>query len=213
MIVLRDEEWKKLRTMMAFLITSGKIKRMHNLMKGATKELLDHIYAEKGSDEPNKSKAIDVKLVYGCYTLDVIARCAFAVKFDKDESGPKHRKAPVENIRMYFNEFPIGRLILLNTMPKLSTFNIKFELRLLNYLAYISSKLISTRRQDPDSSRRDNFLQLLLNLNKLEPIGEHMIDTVESDTKESHHVDNYDKIELEEAIVENSTTTYNNTKN
>src|SRR3989442_6412305 len=75
MFFARDEDWKRVRSIASPTFTSGKMKKMYSLIRECVNDYIEDLdtYAEKKAE-------IDLKEHHGSFTMDVIARCAFATK-------------------------------------------------------------------------------------------------------------------------------------
>ncbi|EFX77992.1 hypothetical protein DAPPUDRAFT_225529 [Daphnia pulex] len=75
--VVKGKEWKDIRSSVTPAFTTGKIKRMSLLIKECVEILSIRISAVAQSEGK-----MNAKLIYGAFTMDVIARCAFGLKID-----------------------------------------------------------------------------------------------------------------------------------
>lgn len=83
---MRGDEWKAVRSIMTPSFTSGKLKQMLSLIEDAAKEMVQNI----GRLD---SKPTNVKNVFGAFSMDVIAACAFGTKISTatgDNDFAKH---------------------------------------------------------------------------------------------------------------------------
>src|SRR5258708_1667987 len=73
--VINGEKWRRIRSILKPTFTSGKMRKMFHLMNDCTDDVLEVLEerAKKGED-------VDLKVLFGNYTLDVIGRCCFATK-------------------------------------------------------------------------------------------------------------------------------------
>ena len=69
------QEWKDLRRGLTPTFTSGKIKGMLALIGSAVDNMVEHLEEVVTEDNP----VVDVKNVFQCMALDVIAKCAFGI--------------------------------------------------------------------------------------------------------------------------------------
>nr|QST15042.1 CYP360A2 protein [Diaphanosoma celebensis] len=111
--VIRDDEWKEVRSSATLAFTTGKIKRMSALISKCTDLLVDKL--TKTAEESGKFNAKDV---FSAYTIDVISKCAFGMKFENlgEEDDPF-----VKNAKAAFNS-PLCRsplLVIPFLFPKL----------------------------------------------------------------------------------------------
>ena len=73
---LVGEEWKRVRSIVTPTFTSRKMKRIFHTMKDCSIDILDQL--EQAATRPDSE--IDLKKLYGDYTMSVIAKCAFATE-------------------------------------------------------------------------------------------------------------------------------------
>lgn len=93
MSIAPAERWRKIRPSASPAFTTGKLRRMNDMIQECAKITAEHL-----KSAAQQKKDVDVKQFYGHYALDVIARCAFATKLDShsDETNEfvtKARKA------------------------------------------------------------------------------------------------------------------------
>ncbi|KAL1418763.1 hypothetical protein MTO96_025792 [Rhipicephalus appendiculatus] len=72
-----DEQWRKIRRTASPAFSSGKLRRMNSLIEDCALITTEHL-KKAASNEAD----IDVQQLFGHYTLDVIARCAFGTRLD-----------------------------------------------------------------------------------------------------------------------------------
>ncbi|CAG2116958.1 unnamed protein product [Medioppia subpectinata] len=73
---LQGEDWKRVRSITTPVFTSGKMRRMYPLVRQSVEEFMNAL-----SEYLKDKHEINVKDMYGCLTMDVIANCAFADAF------------------------------------------------------------------------------------------------------------------------------------
>jgi cytochrome P450 len=158
LVLMSGDEWRQTRTIISPTFTSGKMKAMFPKIKDAVSLLLKQVDNKNGTE-------FDLKNLFGCLTMDVIAKCAFAVDTNTHEDD----KNPfVANARAFF-DFPRWRFLLAVMLPRplrarlgISVFNQSA----LTFLAGISRSLLEERRKMKRQGIRTNdytdFLQLLM---------------------------------------------------
>lgn len=72
---LTQDEWRRSRSTLTPTFTSGKIKAMFSLMQDSCKKLEVALKCKASLGEE-----VELKSLYGCYTLDVIAKCCFTTE-------------------------------------------------------------------------------------------------------------------------------------
>ncbi|XP_049525533.1 cytochrome P450 3A41-like [Dermacentor silvarum] len=148
------EKWRKIRQVVSPAFSTGKLRKMNHLIEECAVTTAEHL-KEAASDEED----IDVKQFFGNYTLDVIARCAFAIRLDShsdqtNEFVTKSRKA-------FSGRIPPGLFLLfvfpaLAKMLRLRPFNPDVFL----YFKQICQNIIKGRQDK--QSRHEDFLQLMM---------------------------------------------------
>lgn len=155
LVLLEGQEWKRVRTIMSPTFTSGKMKAMFPLMRQSLESLLKVL-------DKNSGKDLEVTHTFGCFTMDVIAKVAFAVETNTHED-PKHPF--VENARQIFC-FPKLRLLALLILPKpiLNYFNIHFmDGPSYNYMIQLAHHMMDERRKTGAHLQSyHDFLELML---------------------------------------------------
>ncbi|CAG2170837.1 unnamed protein product [Oppiella nova] len=124
----RGDDWRQIRATVSPSFSSAKMRKMYPLMTQSLEELLDVLdtYAKQRAD-------IDGTDVFGCFTMDVIASCAFATKTNahKDPNDPfvKHGKQ-VLNVSFLtvlgLDLFPAYVLTMLNIKSRFNELAIQF---------------------------------------------------------------------------------------
>ncbi|KAF8796724.1 Cytochrome P450 3A11 like protein [Argiope bruennichi] len=108
---LRGEDWKRVRTIVTPTFTTGKLKRMLTIFKDCATTLMNNFkYLAK------EGRPIDVKRIYGAFTMDVIASSAFSSKIDS-HNDPDNRFVPAA--KEVFNQKLGLRLLLFLIAPRL----------------------------------------------------------------------------------------------
>ena len=158
---LCGSEWKHTRSIMSPTFTSGKMKAMLHLMNECLEPMMNRIRRNNGKD-------MDVKNLFGCFTMDVIAKCAFAVETNThdDESHPF-----VVNAKKFF-EFSPSRMFMILLIPKFirTRFGLLFgDTSPMDYLAKLGHYMIDERRKKgikAENRSYNDFLQLMLEAGK-----------------------------------------------
>ncbi|KAL7979276.1 hypothetical protein Chor_015300, partial [Crotalus horridus] len=70
----QDEQWKRIRTVLSPTFTSGKLKEMFPIIKHYGEILIQNVQKKMENNEP-----IDVKDVFGAYSMDVVTSTSFGV--------------------------------------------------------------------------------------------------------------------------------------
>ncbi|XP_021108186.1 cytochrome P450 3A14 [Heterocephalus glaber] len=155
-----DEEWKRIRTQLSPTFTSGKLKEMFPIIKQYGDVLVKNLRsrAEKG-------KPVDLKEVFGAYSMDVITATSFGVNVDslnnpEDPFVEKARKLLILDLfrplRLSVVLFPF--LTPVYEMLRIFIFpwdSLKFFTKFV--------KQMQENRLEPNQKHRVDFLQLMMN--------------------------------------------------
>ncbi|XP_063171267.1 cytochrome P450 3A8-like [Candoia aspera] len=155
----QDEQWKRIRTVLSPTFTSGKLKEMFPIIKHYGEILMQNVQRKMENDEP-----IDVKEVFGAYSMDVVTSTSFGV----DINSMNNPKDPfVQQIRRFtkFRAFD-PRIIIAFTFPALipllKALNISvFPQEALNFFTKSFTKMKESRLAEGQGSRVD-FLQMMI---------------------------------------------------
>ena len=152
---LDGQEWKRMRSVMTPTFTSGKMRAMFDIIESCCKPL-----KEKLTELAESNQDMDCKTVFGCYTMDVIAKCCFATETDahKDPNNIFLFNAikffdvfgPWAMVKRFLIPFPIKKLIGYTPNPKES----------LDFFEGLTKALVDKRRREKIKSK--DYLQLLL---------------------------------------------------
>uniref|UniRef100_A0AAQ4R8S3 unspecific monooxygenase n=1 Tax=Gasterosteus aculeatus aculeatus TaxID=481459 RepID=A0AAQ4R8S3_GASAC len=75
--VVEDEEWKRIRSILSPSFTSGRLKEMYSIMLQHSGNLIKSLHKKAEAGE-----VVDVKDIFGPYSMDVVASTAFSVDID-----------------------------------------------------------------------------------------------------------------------------------
>ena len=192
---LCGSEWKHTRSIMSPTFTSGKMKAMLHLMNECLEPMMKRIRRNNGKD-------MDMKNLFGCFTMDVIAKCAFAVETNThdDENHPF-----VVNAKKIF-EFPPFRVFMVLFIPKFIRTKLGlsfFDPSAIDYLVGLGHHMIDERRKKgikAGNRSYNDFLQLMLEA------GRELMNQEQEDTDENsneHQVESDKKTLTDEEIIAN----------
>ncbi|KAH6930993.1 hypothetical protein HPB50_021304 [Hyalomma asiaticum] len=148
------ERWRKIRPSASPAFTTGKLRRMNELIQACAEITTEHL-----KNAAQQKKDIDVKQFYGHYALDVIARCAFGTKLDShtdatNEFVTKARKAFSGGVTL-----PLLMLFLFPGLMK--ALKVKaFNAEIFQYFKEVSVNIIQKRKEK--HCRQEDFLQLMM---------------------------------------------------
>jgi cytochrome P450 len=150
---LVGEEWKRVRSIVTPTFTSSKMKKIFHIMKNSSSDMLDKL--EQVATRTNNE--IDLKELYGDYTMDIIAKCAFATHADSNF---------VKNATKLFT-FPFWRKFLDYAVPMWLLDSLKFTVLPPNAMDFFRSITVGLINQRLDTGQHHDFLELLMNARKL----------------------------------------------
>ncbi|KAM8891790.1 thromboxane-A synthase isoform 2-T3 [Spinachia spinachia] len=160
LLMLRNERWKRVRSILTPSFSAAKMKEMVPLINTVTDSLMSNlnVYAESGD-------AFDIHKCFGCFTMDVIASVAFGTQVDsqKNPDDPFVRHAQMffsfsffRPIMLFFIAFPFITAPLARFLPN------KRRDQMNHFFINIIQKIIKQREDQPAEERRRDFLQLML---------------------------------------------------
>ena len=179
LVDLKGDDWKRVRSIISPSFSSGKMKRMYPLIRQSLKDFLEHL---DGMAE--KRENVNVKDIYGNYTMDVISTCAFATKTNIHEELDNPF---VVNARKIFN-IDLFRIALQVITPTfLAPYMTKFRRsndtkRAIDFFIGTTKQILQNRKMS--GKKFNDFVQLMLEAEK----GSDVIVRDEDDISESHHV-------------------------
>ncbi|KAM5261934.1 cytochrome P450 3A12-like isoform 1-T1 [Hipposideros larvatus] len=155
-----DETWKRIRTLLSPTFTSGKLKEMLPIIDQYADVLVKNL-----RNEAEKGKSINLKDVFGAYSMDVITSTSFGVNID---SLHNPQDPFVENIKKLLKFNFLDPFILLITLfpvftPVFEALNISlFPKSVTEFFKKSVKRMKENRLQDKQKHRVD-FLQLMIN--------------------------------------------------
>lgn len=81
LLMLRNEQWKRVRSILTPSFSAAKLKEMAPLINTAIDALMKNLNVHAESRE-----AFDIHRCFGCFTMDVIASVAFATQVDSQNN-------------------------------------------------------------------------------------------------------------------------------
>ncbi|KAM6946134.1 thromboxane-A synthase [Aplochiton taeniatus] len=162
LLMLRNEHWKRVRSILTPSFSAAKMKEMVPLINTATDSLVTNLnaYAESG-------ETFDIHRCFGCFTMDVIASVAFGTQVDSqnDPEDPFVHHAQkffsfsfFRPIMFVFIAFPFLIAPLMSRIPN------KNRDEMNSFFISCIQKIISQRDEQPADQRRRDFLQLMLDV-------------------------------------------------
>ncbi|XP_036413079.1 cytochrome P450 3A27-like [Colossoma macropomum] len=156
--VVHDDDWKRIRSVLSPSFTSGRLKEMFGIMKMHSSTLLKNLQkiAEQGG-------TVEVKEVFGPYSMDVVTSTAFSVDIDSLNNPNDPFVTNVKKLTLNFLSpvFLIAALFPF-TMPLLEKMNFTFFPPAVTGFFFAALQKIKADRQDKDHKSRVDFLQLMI---------------------------------------------------
>ena len=178
--VITDDHWKRIRAIVSPTFSTGKLRKMRPLINDCLNTLVDNF-----NQLIKENKDIDMKRVYGAFTMNVVIQVAFGTKVDAliDENNPIIINAQkfmakditiVAIIKFMVTVFlpPIARLLKLTFFPKDVT----------KFFKEFTLKIINERKNNKSTVKRYDFLQLMLDAMDNENVDEENDKNVDNNT-------------------------------
>ncbi|KAM4572549.1 thromboxane-A synthase [Odontesthes bonariensis] len=160
LLMLRNEQWKRVRSILTPSFSAAKMKEMVPLINTAANALMKNlnVHAESG-------EAFDIHKCFGCFTMDVIASVAFATQVDSQNNpdDPFVRHAQMFFTFSFFRPIMLFFIAFPTIMAPLARFIPNKRRDQMNHF-FINSiqRIIKQREEQPPNQRRRDFLQLML---------------------------------------------------
>lgn len=162
LIVIEDEIWKNVRSIVTTAFTSGKLKRMVGSIKSSSDRLIKHL-----DEQMVENKPFDAAKAYGCFATDVVCANFFGVEVDTI-NDPDHPLLKHVASLMDWDMTTNWRLMILFLFPKLSSFLLSknmldpFDPKAMLYIEQLFEQIIEERKSKQVT--RDDFIQMMLEL-------------------------------------------------
>ncbi|XP_052282963.1 cytochrome P450 3A29-like isoform X3 [Dreissena polymorpha] len=162
LLALKDAEWKRVRSILTPSFSAAKLKMMTSNINQVSEILIQDLL-----DNARSRSTIDPKNIFGCFTMDVIARTAFGIETNSyknpDDPFIAHGKRVFSG--PVFNPVIILMMIFPRLGPyltRLLKYSIFFPTNSLEFFIDVSKQIIEQRKTDVTTDRVD-LLQLMLN--------------------------------------------------
>jgi cytochrome P450 family 3 subfamily A len=180
--VTLDDQWKRVRAIVSPTFSTGKLRKMKPLIDDCLKTLMKN-FNQLSKDE----KEIDMKRVFGAFTMEVVIQVAFGTKVDAliDENNQIITNAK-KILSRDLTLKAVLKFLIMFTFPKVARL---LQIRLIQkevtqFFEQFTLKIVEERKKNKSSVKRYDFLQLLLDAinneqndeefeNKVEKISEH----------------------------------------
>ncbi|XP_073325890.1 cytochrome P450 3A40-like [Pagrus major] len=169
--IVEDEEWKRIRSVLSPSFTSGRLKEMYTIMLHHSSNLMRSLQKKVEADE-----VIEVKEVFGPYSMDVVTGTAFSVDID----SINHPSDPfVTNIKKmvkfnFLNPLLVFAVLFPFMLPIFEKMNVSFfPAQVLDFFYSFLNRIKSDRNKNKHQNRVD-FMQLMVDArisedNKVDP--------------------------------------------
>lgn len=160
LLLLKDEHWKRVRSILTPSFSSARMKEMVPLIHTATDTLMGNLEGHAQSGE-----SFDIHRCFGCFTMDVIASVAFGTQVDSQKNpddpfvyhAQKFFSVTIFRPIMYLLiAFPFLIAPLAGLIPS------KARDEMNSFFTSCIREIIKDRDKQPASERRRDFLQLML---------------------------------------------------
>ncbi|XP_077172321.1 cytochrome P450 3A21-like [Paroedura picta] len=156
--IAADDQWKRIRTVLSPTFTSGRLKEMMPIINVNGEKLWKNIQKKVEKDEP-----IDVKDLFGAYSMDVVASTSFSIDVDSmnnpNDPFVTHLKKFLKF--NFFNSLLLLVVVFPFTAPLLEKLNVSISPTFMNFFVKAVKKIKSDRQKDTHRNRVD-FLQLMM---------------------------------------------------
>uniref|UniRef100_A0A672U8R0 Cytochrome P450 3A n=1 Tax=Strigops habroptila TaxID=2489341 RepID=A0A672U8R0_STRHB len=155
----KDEQWKRIRTVLSPTFTSGKLKEMFPIMKHYGEVLVKNI-----QKQVEKDNALSVKDVFGSYSMDVVTSTSFGVNIDSMNNPKDPFVREMQKLTRF--DFLDPLFILTFVCPFITPLLVKMNVSLfpgdaVDFFMRSISKIKQDREKEAHKGRVD-FLQLMI---------------------------------------------------
>ncbi|XP_028561349.2 cytochrome P450 3A12-like isoform X3 [Podarcis muralis] len=160
--MVKDEQWKRIRTVLSPTFTSGKLKEMFPIIKHYGEVLVRNVQKKVEKDE-----LLVAKDVFGAFSMDVITSTSFGVNIDSMNNPDDPFVKEIQKLTKFsFNlhillAFVFPFVVSLLNLMKITFFNPEA----MNFFERSFAKIKATREKEGQGGRVD-FLQLMINSQK-----------------------------------------------
>ncbi|KAF8787804.1 Cytochrome P450 3A1 like protein [Argiope bruennichi] len=154
LFALQGDEWKRVRGILSPNFTTGKIKRMVSIIRECGQTMIENFKAAAKTKEP-----VEIKQIYGAFSMDVIASSAFSVKLDS-YNNPKNEF--VQSAKKAFSKEFSLKLALFQLFPRIAKL---IGVQVLSYpsVCFYRKVILQMMEQRTNTKEtRNDFLQLLM---------------------------------------------------
>uniref|UniRef100_A0A4D5RYD4 Putative cytochrome n=1 Tax=Ixodes scapularis TaxID=6945 RepID=A0A4D5RYD4_IXOSC len=155
MTVVPPKEWKKIRSATSPAFTTGKLRKMHDLIEQSAQHM-----SRKLKNAAEKELDVDMKRFYGHFTLDDTASCAFGTKLGNDAEDTSNFVISAKNAFFAKITFLVAIQVFFQRFMKTLRKNI-FNMDAFEFYKEATMSIIQKRKEGKQV--HDDFLQMMLN--------------------------------------------------
>ncbi|XP_056618435.1 cytochrome P450 3A30 [Triplophysa dalaica] len=161
--IVEDDDWRRIRSVLSPSFTSGRLKEMFDIMKTNSNTLYQNL-----GKSANRGEAVDIKDLFGGYSMDVVTSTAFSVDIDSI-NNPKDPF--VTNIKKMLKFDFLNPLFLFAALfpfmaPVLEKMDLAFFPTSVTDFFYAALQKLKSERVANDHKKRVDFLQLMVDSQK-----------------------------------------------
>ncbi|MDL1135838.1 cytochrome P450 [Yersinia pestis] len=168
--VSEDEEWKRIRTLLSPTFTSGKLKEMFPIISQYGNVLVKNM-----RQESKKGKFINLKEIFGAYSMDVITATSFGVNIDSLNNPQDPFVEKVKKLLKFdfFDPLLLSIMLFPFLTPIFEAMSISmFPKDVTEFLKKAVNRMKESRLQEKEQHRVD-FLQLMINSQNSKDVESH----------------------------------------
>ncbi|XP_040009490.1 cytochrome P450 3A40-like isoform X2 [Xiphias gladius] len=157
--VVEDEQWKRIRSVLSPSFTSGRLREMYSIMLKHSSNLIKSLQKKAEADE-----VIEVKDVFGPYSMDIVTSTAFSVDIDSINHPSDPFVANIKRLVKFNFLNPLMIVIILFPFmgPVFEMMNVSFfPAEVMNFF-YNFLKKIKSERNKNNCKKRVDFMQLMV---------------------------------------------------
>ncbi|XP_044067523.1 cytochrome P450 3A40-like [Siniperca chuatsi] len=157
--IVEDEEWKRIRSVLSPSFTSGRLKEMYKIILQHSSNLMKSLHKKVEADE-----VIEVKEVFGPYSMDVVTGTAFSVDIDSINRPTDPFVANIKRMVKFNLLNPLIVIVVLFPFlaPILEKMDVSlFPTQVLDFF-YNFLKTIKSSRNKNEHKNRVDFMQLMV---------------------------------------------------
>ncbi|XP_047460745.1 cytochrome P450 3A30-like isoform X2 [Mugil cephalus] len=167
--IVEDEKWKRIRSILSPSFTSGRLKEMYTIMLKHSNNLIKSLNKKAEADE-----VIEVKEVFGPYSMDVVTSTAFSADIDSINRPSDPFVANIKRMVKFNFLNPLLLFVVVFPIfaPIVEMMNVSFfPAEVLEFFYSFLKKIKSDRSKD-DHQNRVDFMQLMVDSQVSEDIKE-----------------------------------------